>query len=220
MAGSHFHQTIEALLTNGVIRLFGKIEQFDPDDDSDVVSILEDVYHKESLSYPGKPPVFDAKAGLFGARILYLSAQLMLYRDLATDVAIKLFPDDHLIKTPSTILSADLCLRFMPSLLHKYEAIQLEDSLLPSLRKVMSKWSYSAIDAGSSPEGTDWEVVLQDRCLLQLTIDRIIERGAMNYATSEIFVRHVTSALGDYGAFFWKEFEEKIRRQAMSPKEE
>ena len=209
ITGSHFLQTIEVLLTSGVIRLFGKLEDFEQEECAEIAMLLEGYYEKDSLHYPHTPPRFDSEAGVLGAKILYLSAQLILYRDLTAEEAIKLFPADDLEKTPSAILSADLCLRFMPAILTKYAEMQPEDSLLPQLQQVMEKWCYSALGYHQEFIPSQWEPVFPNPCLLQLTVDRIIERRVLSHALSEEFLPYVSGALGDYGSHFWKEFNEK-----------
>ena len=206
---SHFYQTIRSLLEDGTLTLYGRVKPFRKEEEKGVIVLLEEKYEEDRLNYPYEAPQFNAKSALWGAKILYLSAQLLLYRDLVADDAAALLPADFKEKDGSAILSADLCLRFMPQILDQYETIAEDDPLLPKLRDIMSGWPYSALGYAKDVKLEEWQQILSHPCLHQLTIDRIIGRKAINYAMSDVFLHDVAGALGGYGTFFWKEFTEK-----------
>jgi hypothetical protein len=166
---------------------------------------LEGEYDNECLHYPGKPPAFDAVAALWAAQIIYISAQLLLYRkDKEEDLPL-LFPEYKGAITPAAMLSADLCLRFLPDVWQMAKNMDADDLLVEILDHYLTQWPYSAVGTAIDVTETAFELMASDPCLLQLYIDRIIARKDRAKAALPFVAPFVKAALGNFQTHFWKE---------------
>ena len=76
-----FLDTIYHLRTEEHIILYDKLIAIPSQDEADAVLFLATEYERESLDYPFTAPEFNPTAAIWGARLVYFSAQLLLYRD-------------------------------------------------------------------------------------------------------------------------------------------
>jgi len=108
--------------------------------------VLREIYDWEKQNFPFTVPKFDWTAALWSAKIVYFSAQLLLYReDTIEEVETLLRPYTD---SPSTnnILSVDICLRFLPDILTKLRMVDSEDKIIPILESFLIEWHYSAFN--------------------------------------------------------------------------
>jgi hypothetical protein len=163
-----------------------------------VIQFLNTEYEKEKKEYPLLAPDFDADAAFWAAKTVYISAQLLLYRaNKETDLP-QLLPDFGQEQTAEAILSADLCLRFLPDIITHLQLIDPEDALLPLLQKIIHQWHYSGIAGELSTEHLDFEPVMHNPCLWHLYIDRVIAYQKKNLANLPILRDKIKASLGIY----------------------
>jgi hypothetical protein len=107
-----FLDTIYHLRTVEHIILHNKPAVIMTSEEQEVIAFLEGEYERESVDYPFTAPVFSPMAALWAAKTVYITAQLFLFRE---NKAIEL---QSLLRSYSGPIdaSADLCLRFLPSL--------------------------------------------------------------------------------------------------------
>ena len=205
-----FFETIHRLRTDEEVVLFAKPGSITPDDEQEVADYLEGEWANERLTYPTQAALFDSGAAVWAARMVFTAAQLLLYRDQpATDLPAQLpqYPGGK--PTAGAMLSADLCLRFLPAMLHQFSAIDPDDQAIPRLRGFLSAFHYSAVgyllpnDADDSE--LDFEMVAASPCLLQLYVDRVIARKAATLAAHPALHNAVRAAMGNHADYLWKE---------------
>ncbi|AFM05596.1 hypothetical protein Fleli_3266 [Bernardetia litoralis DSM 6794] len=221
---NYFSKTIEHLRHYEEVFLFGNLLSISESEKESVIDLLEIEYKIESVEYPQPVLIFDKDAAFWAAKIVYMAAQFMLYRETEVKDLPLLFSSfngnnsEYQSKlTASQMLSADLCLRFLPAILINAQVIDPEDELIAILEKELIKFHYSAIGYGFRFEkkeeiqktilDSDLELLFSDKSFLQLYTDRVFEKKELNFALFPPIKRQLKSNFGIYGNEFWKEFE-------------
>jgi hypothetical protein len=141
---SYFLKMVRHLRKNEEVMLYENILAIPDEEVTSVAEFLRSEYENEALNHPKPLPEYDPEAAVWAARTLYVSAQLLLYRENKVTDLSTLIPD-NLEVNAGAILSADLTLRFLPDLVKQMEVIDPDDDLLHILRKLLEKWHYSAV---------------------------------------------------------------------------
>ncbi|MCW3071313.1 MAG: hypothetical protein JWO44_1203 [Bacteroidetes bacterium] len=201
---SFFLDTIMQLRQTENILLHSRMMEFTAEEEELVIEFLRREYETESLDYPFVPPAFNAPAALWAAKLAYLSSLLILYRENKNEELASILPVYAGEKDASVILSADLCLRFLPAIYLFAKMLDQEDTLAGLLRDILGEWPYAATGAGI--EAKEGEAVLPDNdCLRQLYIDRIIAKKDLRSASMQGIREQVQASMGNYSTTFWKE---------------
>ncbi len=198
---------IKTLRESEEVTLYYKNISSDPEEDQRVVDFLQAEYETEQAEYPGTSPEFDGVAALMAAKIVYVAAQLILFREQKEEALHDLFPADYTPTAPGSILSADLCLRFLPEMLKNLKAIDSEDLLIELLETRLKKWHYSSVHYPLRIEELDFNEAYENACLLHLYCDRIIRYKNLPLALTPFFKNRVQAQMGLYGKEFWSEFQ-------------
>lgn len=181
-----------------------------PSQEQAVVELLKRVYQEESIGYPFEAPNFDEQAANWSAKILFYSAQLVMYREHDSDSLVEVVKPFEFEVTASAVITADLCLRFVPALIQYLEQIDVEDELIPLLNDLLTKWHYTGLLSGIEIENPSYTEAYTHPCIQQLYVDRIIEQKKVKIASMSLMKSHVQNALGNYNELFWKDFKAKI----------
>ncbi len=202
----HFLQMIKGLREREEILLFENSPVSEQGEESEVIDFLRDAYIQESLAWPHVIPEFSAAAALWAAQTVYSVAQLILYREDEREDLEKLLPDFEGEFNTSAMLSADLCLRFMPDALFQLKMIDPQDELIDLLEKKAHTWHYSHVRYPLETEGLSFDGIVSNPCMHQLYVDRIIENKTLRLAGHPACSDLVRASLGMHGEVFWKEF--------------
>lgn len=204
MARALFTEMITRLYQQGEIVLYNNVLNIPADEALVTGDFLREVYDWEKQNYPFTAPEFDWTAALWSAKIVYFSAQLLLYRENAIDEVETLLLPYTENPNASNILSVDICLRFLPDILNKLKAVDSEDEIIPILEKFLVQWHYSAFNFTTEETNLNFDPIISDDCLRQLYCDRIIAHKDFKRARHEAIRPFVVGSLGDYEAIFWK----------------
>ncbi len=202
----HFSQMIERLRKHEEVLLYANNLVITENDEKTCLSFLQKEFERESINFPHDSPHFDAKAAIWGARVIYLGSQFLLYRENKPEDLPAMFPAFKGEKNPSAILSADLCLRFLPDLIGELELIDITDELITILKDVIVQWPYSALLVKDVSGKSDFNLLTSDPCLHQLSADRIAARHNINLALLPEFNALIESNLSIYKQDLWPEF--------------
>lgn len=208
MANNYFLKMIQTLRLNEEVILYNNLLDISAMEVSEVVEFLRDEFTKESTSYPyyNELPEYNPEAAMWAAQTVYISAQLILYRaNKEKDLAL-LFPPATFGINASTVLSADLCLRFVPDLLNQLKLIDSEDGLIDILEKTLVEWHYSGIAYPLKADTLDFTPMVNDYCLLALYVQRVIEHRKITLAKQAPCKELIKAQLGDYGQDLWNDF--------------
>lgn len=200
---SSFLDTIYHLRTIEQIILSGKLLIISKQEENDTVSFLENEYEREILEYPGVAPKFNSDAAFWAAKTVYLAAQLLLCREHKISDLALLLPDFNGIEDASTIISADLCLRFLPQIIAEMKRIDPDDSVISILERQLYQFHYSAIGFEIEIQKINFDITASNDCLQQLYIDRIVDRKAIKFTESDFIKKQLEIGFGDYQKIFW-----------------
>lgn len=206
MQHRYFLQMIQDLRRQEEIVLYEQVVQKDAQEQAEVLLFLESEYEREAQNYPFTPPAFHALAAAWSSDIVYHAAQLILYRKHADTELELLFPPAGFPADPSAMLTADLCLRFLPDMLYQLKAIDSQDQLVTILEGILCQWHYSGIKYDLPVETLDFEFIEDNSCLMQLYTDRIIEYNQLKLSAHPACFSRVKSSLGIHAGLLWKEF--------------
>lgn len=201
-----FLQMISTLRQQEEVMLYGNLLATDAGEEAAVAAFLKGEYVAEADNYPHEVPAFNEAAALWAARTIYISAQLMLYRQNKGADLPALLPAYTGEMDAAAILSADLCLRFLPQMQMQLCAIDREDPLIAVLEHFLTQWHYSAV--GYSLDSTELNIkaVEQSQCLRQLYANRITENKSMALARHPVFNDLIAGNIGLFEKEFWNDF--------------
>lgn len=188
--------------------LYQRLLQVEPDDEQATLTFLQEEYALEQLEYPAGAPVFCPDAAIWAARTVYTAAQVYLYREHKESDLPLLFPDFSGNTDAAAMLSADLCLRFLPHILQATANTDPDDPMICILQNLLHTWHYSGINA--SPQTVaepDLRAVFSNTCFTQLYINRIITRRRSDLAKIPLLAPYVKSTLGIYENELWPGYE-------------
>lgn len=205
MEHNPFLDTIFQLRREGDLVLYDSFQL--PADEECLIAgeLLEEDYEQEKNGYPFTAPPFDLPAAIWGAKTLYTFTQLVLYRKHEEAAIPELFTPYTGTITPGAILSADLCLRFLPQLYQQVSNIDDADVVLPLMQDLLNQWHYSGIGRLTAPDVNQLTIIKSNNCLQQLYADRIIARKDKTLAVHADWHLTIKACLGIYGDIYWKE---------------
>lgn len=196
------------------VMLYGNLLHITPADLESVTVFLADEYTRESLQHPSGAPPFDAAAAGWSAQMVYKVAQLILYRENKPEDLRALLPLFNAERNASAILSADLCLRFIPVMRQHLHLIDPEDPLLELLDELMIQWHYSGIAGSPDISKLDFAPIVSSTSLLVLYSERIIYYRKTELARHPVFIETIRASLGIYSDSLWKELKDVITSES------
>lgn len=200
-----FIETLYHLRTIEQVILYNKTMKISDAEAKDALSFLESEYEREAVNYPFLVPKFNGKAALWASKIVYFSAQLLLYRENKVSELNDFLPNYSGTIDASAILSADICLRFLPQIRNELKRIDSEDAILPILEHHLQQFHFSAVGFDLDKETIDVKQIFTDACLKQLYLDRIVSRKAYKLAEQPEINACLLANFGDYKKEFWNE---------------
>ena len=166
----------------------------------------------------GTPPEFTPLAARWAGIRLFQACQLTVFRDMDMDSAdFDSFAEAIDPSSPSVHYSVDLVFRFLPDLLNFAKAASPTDPLLRQLYTWAGEWPLSSIGIGTNsstrveiePDNEDAdprsnfrlsrssiELIASHPCLLQMYVDRIMNRNDISRLDHDGIRRAVATSLG------------------------
>ncbi len=195
-APAYFFDTIQLLRHQEELVLYTQHVAIDGVEHEYIGQFLKEEYQQESENYPHTPPAFDTDASIWGARIVYNAAQLLLNRNQPESEFAQLLPEFEGQQNASTWLSADLCLRFLPGILQIAKAIDPDDTLATHLRTLLQRWHFSGLGDVAIKPPFELELMVGHPCLKQLYVDRILQSGRSDLADLPLLRDAIQTAAG------------------------
>lgn len=206
MAATPFFDAIKQMREQEELLLYNYVLSIGAEDEEATRQYLEAAYQLEKSSYPFTAPPFDAEAACWAARYVYIGAQLMLYRKHEPEQLPELLPSYTGKQTAGAILSADLCLRFVPAMINELRLHDAQDLLIPMLEKQLATWHYSGIATRDHTPELDFSEISNNPCLHQLYADRVVQYKHLPRAQHPALATTIAANLGNHAAHFWNEF--------------
>lgn len=208
-----FLKMIQHLREKQEVMLYGNLLRVPETDLAQTLLFLSHEYKNESRDYPYNAPAFDEQAALWAAKTVYTAAQLMLYRENKSDELDQLLPACQRNIDAGAILSADICLRFLPPMLVQLKMIDAEDRLIAILEKQLHLWHYSGVNYSLNPNQLSFEVIASNPCLNQLYANRVIKHKKIKLAEVPELKNIIAGSLGMHAPQFWRDIKIEVYEQ-------
>ncbi|WP_263004355.1 hypothetical protein [Chryseobacterium edaphi] len=202
---SPFLDTLFLLRKDECITIFSDLKEISKKEEEDAADYFEMEFEKERLEFLSDQIDCDKETAVWAAKILYYSAQLYLIRENTAKDLNKLIPKFKGTKNVSSILSADLSLRFLPQTILALQNADSEDPLIKMLEIVLQQFHYSGIGYDLDLENINWEEELKDKTYRKLYLERIVEKKAYQLAEIPFINKLLIAEFGMYKEVFWRE---------------
>lgn len=158
--------------------------------------VLTDFESRYRDELPGNPPRLSIPSMLWGALTVFRTASFLTYRDVGSEiitaVLAEVCPEPQ---TAEVSYSVDLTLRFLPDLVRLARAASSDDPLVERLKSLGRQWPLSSVgilDLGQLDE----LAFLDDRCLKQLYLDRILVTNDASRLHHPLIAEAAQAAIG------------------------
>jgi hypothetical protein len=206
MANSYFSDMIHILRTSEEVILYANRFDISEAENANVKMFLEQEFEIEKLDYPEMEIEFQPESALWAAHVVYMTAQLLLFRKDHPEKLTEIIPKDIYELSVENVLSVDLCLRFLSPLVHELKVLDSNDELIPILDHILDKWHYSNIEKADLQSNFNPDFWLKSQGFGQLYIDRIIHFKNEKLASNPSVNYAVSNTLSIYGASYWNGF--------------
>lgn len=202
---SPFLDTIFLLRKEECITLFSDLQKISPQEEAEAGDYFETEFEKERLEFLSDQLICNKEAAVWAAKTLYHSARLYLIRENTAKDMDQLIPGFKGARTISSILSADLSLRFLPQIITALNAVDPEDSLITVLENILTEFHYSGIGYDLDLEKVNWEEELKDRTYRKLYLERIVAKRDYKLAEIPFINTLLIAEFGMHKDTFWRE---------------
>ncbi|KMQ67776.1 hypothetical protein ACM39_12695 [Chryseobacterium sp. FH2] len=202
---SPFLDTLFLLRKDECITIFTDIQEITKKEEQDAGDYLESEFEKEKLEFLSDTTGCNRETAVWAAKVLYHSVQMHLIRKGTGKDLNKLIPAFKGIRDISSILSADLSLRFLPQIIEVLTIADPEDVLVKMLEEILLPFHYSGIGYDLDLEKINWEEELKDKTYRKLYLERIVEKKAYKLAEIPYINQLLIAEFGLYKDIFWRE---------------
>ncbi|MBL1223477.1 hypothetical protein JET18_21820 [Chryseobacterium sp. L7] len=203
--GSPFLDTIFLLRKSGSMTVFSNIQEISKKEEMEAGDYFETEFEKERLEFLSTEIHCHKEAAVWAAKVLYHSTQLYLIRENTAKDLDKLIPKLKIAQDTSSVLSADLSLRFLPQIASLLHTADPNDPLVGILEDILTRFHYSGIGYPLHLEKIDWEKELKDKIYRKLYLERIVEKKAYELAEIPYLNQLLIGEFGMYKEEFWRE---------------
>ena len=179
---------------------------FDPQEcsESEAKEAIEtlDQLTRVDLAFDTPRLAFDS--AVWAARVIYRGCQFLVYRELdSATIETALSTSSISNPTPDVIYSVDLYLKYMPGLYKLAYAASPDDTLTRKLQDLALQWPLSSVGIpGLENLEADGAIlngaILEDACLTQLYVDRILAREDRSRLSDPRVLDAVRATLGGH----------------------
>lgn len=202
---SPFLDTIFLLRKEECITLFSSLQKISPQEEAEAGDYFETEFEKERLEFLSDQLTCNKETAVWAAKILYHSAQLYLIRENTEKNIDNLIPGFKGVWDISSILSADLSLRFLPQVIVALNAVDSEDPLIAMLEDILMQFHYSGIGYDLDLKNVNWQEELKDKTYQKLYLERIVEKRDYKLAEIPFINKLIIAEFGIHKDAFWRE---------------
>jgi hypothetical protein len=202
---SPFLDTLFLLRKDECITIFSDLKEISKKEEQDAADYFDSEFEKERLEFLSDQISCNKETAVWAAKVLYHSAQLFLIRENTAKDLNKLIPQYKGMRDISSILSADLSLRFLPQIIAALQNTDPEDPLIELLENILHQFHYSGVGLDLNLEKINWEEELKERTYRKLYLERIVEKKAYKLAEIPYINQLLIAEFGMYKDVFWRE---------------
>nr|WP_315032973.1 hypothetical protein [uncultured Chryseobacterium sp.] len=203
--GSPFLDTVFLLRKNECITLFSSLQKISLKEEEDAAEYFETEFEKERLEFLSDQIDCNKSAAVWSAKVLYQSAQLYMIRENTEKDINNLVPGFIGTRDLSSILSADLSLRFLPQIIEALHSVDPEDPVIKKLEEILSQFHYSGIGYDLDLKHVNWKKELEDKTYRKLYLERIVDKRDYKLAEIPLINKWLLAEFGMHKEAFWKE---------------
>jgi len=193
-----FH-LVKNLRENEILAIHGHFIPF-RDLSDELIEYLEFEFIRETLEYPFGEYLFDIEAAKWATKIIYNASQLLVNReDSFEQIQEHIKPYKGAI-TINAILSADIILRFLPTIYEKLVEIDIEDPLIESLEKIGNVWHYSFLPILKTIDVLDFAILEDNPLFLQIYAEKAVSIDNKIILEAPIIEEYISSLVGIHKA--------------------
>jgi len=188
---------LQDLLEHGHVRVPLIAEPIDPAD-KDIASAIRSLDAETRADLAGDAPPLSLPTTTWAFALLENACRYLVYREYEVeDIAAAFAERCPEPPSPSACYSADLFLRYLPDVTRLARGVGEADPLVEYLLAVARTWPLSSIGVeGIEIEDAALQPILSHPTLLQLYVDRIIERNDASRRGNETVREAIRYALG------------------------
>ncbi len=202
---SPFLDTIFLLRKEECITLFSSLQQISAQEEMEAADYFEAEFEKERLEFLSDQLNCSKESAVWAAKVLYHSAQLYLIRENTEKNIEDLIPEFKGERNISSILSADLSLRFLPQIIVALNSADPEDPLIAMLESILRQFHYSGVGYDLDLKNVNWKEELKDNTYRKLYLERIFEKRDYQLAEIPFINKLLTAEFGMHKDTFWRE---------------
>lgn len=202
---SPFLDTLFLLRKEECITIFSNIQTISKKEEQDAADYFESEFEKERLEFLSDQLTCDRETAVWAAKVFYHAAQLYLVRENTAKDLDQLIPEFKGTRNISSLLSADLSLRFLPQVITALQNVDPNDPLIGRLENILLQFHYSGVEYDLDLEKINWEEELKDRTYRKLYLERIVEKKAYRLAEIPYINQLLMAEFGLYKNEFWRE---------------
>ncbi|NIF07123.1 hypothetical protein F3J23_16945 [Chryseobacterium sp. Tr-659] len=187
------------------ITLFSDLQEISTKEEIEAGDYFETEFEKERLEFLSDQLSCHKETAVWAGKVLYHSAQLYLIRENTEKNIEKLIPKFKGTRNISSILSADLSLRFLPQVIAALNAVDPVDTLIPVLEDILTIFHYSGVGYDLDLKNVDWKEELKDNTYRKLYLERIVEKKDYKLAEIPLINKLLVAEFGMHKDAFWRE---------------
>ncbi|MBI1182727.1 hypothetical protein GC194_00540 [bacterium] len=178
-----FSEFVHQLRQTAEVHIGHEMPSFAKEEQTAVAAFLQAEYTRECLEYPANPPAFCSETAVWAARLVAQAAYFYLNRHENVELIEAQLTLRSEPVPVQEVLSADLCLRFLPQLIKALRLLDSEDPLVEILIKQVDLCSYTALLRSDAKQVSD-ELYLNPALRL-LALDRLLEHNQNHLLAQE-----------------------------------
>lgn len=198
-----FVETIYLLRTSCEFNIKENIFKVSKTEEKEVLDFLAMEFDEEKTYCSDINLLFDSKAALWASMIVYYSGQLVFYRENSIKDIEEMLPSFNIDYTPSAVLSADLCLRFLPDIIDKLKSINSDDKIIPILENFLRKYHYSGIGHSLDLIDENFENYFNHPALKLMYLSKVVKTKDTKLAQNNLLKQELKNYMGNYKTEIW-----------------
>jgi hypothetical protein len=202
---SPFLDTLFLLRKEECITIFSNIQTISKKEEQDAADYFESEFEKERLEFLSDQFTCDRETAVWAAKVFYHAVQLYLVRENTAKDLDQLIPEFKGTRNISSLLSADLSLRFLPQVITALQNVDPNDPLVGRLENILLQFHYSGVEYDLDLEKINWEEELKDHAYRKLYLERIVEKKAYRLAEIPYINQLLMAEFGLHKNEFWRE---------------
>lgn len=179
------------------------VQEFSEGEKEKTLVLLRKYYEQDSLNQAFVVPDFSEAAAWWSVQYFFYVVQFTCIRSFTEEQVLEILKDFEGEETVDTIYSVDLIFRQLPNILNLAKGLAPDDVLVKCIHQQIEKWCLSSVGIPLE-KYTHESLILENKALTILYIDRIIERKDKKRLDNPLINEQVLIALGDYKDEFWR----------------